>query len=279
MSRPTASRKDWIARSQFHDLSEAEIFQKLYQESEKIAQTGRQPIVILDLDSTLYEVQPRTHRILREWAEGPESAPYPDWSQRLRELDAAQVGYSLRDTLFELGADEATARELHRSLRKFWEQRFFSNHYLSFDQPYAGAVDFTRVLERQGVMIVYLTGRDNPQMGEATRRRLEEDGFAWGGPHATLILKEQRAIEDLLHKKRAAERIRSMGSVVASFENEPRNLVALQEVFPSAMHVFVDTAASDRPAPIGTGLYRIRGYSQHHGRIGKAGEGSIGSGS
>jgi hypothetical protein len=49
--------------------------------------------------------------------------------------------------------------------------------------------------------------------------------------------------------------------VVASFENEPANLLAMQEVLPDAMHVFMATVCSDRPALPGRDLYRIRSFA------------------
>jgi hypothetical protein len=38
------------------------------------------------------------------------------------------------------------------------------------------------------------------------------------------------------------------------------NLVALYELFPDAMHVFVDTVMSDRGAKAINGLYRVKGF-------------------
>jgi len=49
----------------------------------------------------------------------------------------------------------------------------------------------------------------------------------------------------MLSQVAAADYIRRHGTLVASFENEPPNVVALSKVFPDAMHVFVDTVCSD----------------------------------
>ena len=40
----------------------------------KLGRREAHPLVLLDLDSTLYEVGPRTYQILREWVETSESA-------------------------------------------------------------------------------------------------------------------------------------------------------------------------------------------------------------
>ena len=109
-------------------------------------------------------------------------------------------------------------------------------------------------------LIVYLTGRDEPGMGDGTRAMLLRDGFPWETERTHLLLKPAYGLPDLEHKINAAQFIRAHGELVASFENEPPNLVAIYEQFPDAMHVFVETVCSDHAAPAGRGLYRIRGF-------------------
>ena len=135
------------------------------------------------------------------------------------------------------------------AVKKFWSQRFFASQYLKYDRPYPGAAEFTRKLHALGAEIVYLTGRDEPGMGDGTRSVLLRDGFPWEVERTHLLMKKAAPLSDLEHKKEAAHYIRKHGQLVASFENEPPNLVALSELFPEAMHVFVDTICSDHPAP------------------------------
>ena len=136
----------------------------------------------------------------------------------------------------------------------------FSSRYLAYDRPYPGAVAFVRGLYDLGAEIAYLTGRDEPGMGEGTRSVLLRDGFPWAVERTHLLMKEAAHLPDLDHKKEAAHYIRRHGTLIASFENEPPNLVALRDLFPDAMHVFVDTVCSDHPAPAADGLYLIRGF-------------------
>ena len=46
----------------------------------------------------------------------------------------------------------------------------------------------------------------------------------------------------------------------ACFDNEPSQILALQRAVPDAMHVFVDTMASEADAPSGMNLYYWAGF-------------------
>lgn len=262
---PSASRV-WKSACQFHDLSQKQVLEEVairvgqVRKSAKDPSQKSHPLILLDLDSTLYEVGPRTYQILREWVASEESSPYPKLKRALAVLALEQVGYSIKNTLATLGlslSDPEVERALP-GLRNFWSARFFTSDYLKFDRAYPGAAEFSRRLHSLGAELIYLTGRDEPGMGEGTRANLIRDGFPWKETH--LLLKSQAHLSDLTHKTEAARSIAQWGTLVASFENEPLNLVALYGVFPDAMHVFVDTVCSDREAMPCQGLYRIQGF-------------------
>lgn len=251
-------REEWVGASHFHDLAEEEVLALV----KTRARAVQRPVVLLDLDSTLYEVGPRTWQILKEWLDTPGSQVFGEVRVALQNMRLDQVGYSLRDTFRNLGIDEGL-ESAHRALevmKPFWAKRFFSSQYLSFDRPYPGAARFVQELYAMGLEIIYLTGRDEPNMGDGTRANLVRDEFPWGEPRTHLLMKDRFESPDLDHKLGAAQYVRQQGTLVASFENEPANLVALHQAFPDAMHVFVETVFSDHGAPQGNGLYRIRGF-------------------
>jgi phosphoglycolate phosphatase-like HAD superfamily hydrolase len=224
-------------------------------------------VVLLDLDSTLYEVGPRTHRIIMEWVDGA-SSHFTDVASVLKNLKLHQVGYSIRDIFQALGIFESEqsahpdVQAAFAELKDFWAKRFFTTAYLGYDRAYPQAAEFVRDLHEKGAEIVYLTGRDEPFMGDGTRANLLRDGFPWELPRTHLLMKPSPTDPDLDHKKNAANYIRNNGELIASFENEPANLVALYDLFPQAMHVFVDTVCSDHEAPGREGLYRIKGFEK-----------------
>ncbi len=251
-------RQNWISACQFHILDEMEVLREV---SIRAAQSNH-PVVLLDLDSTLYEVAPRNHQILHEWAISKESALYPNARDALFNLDPDRIGYSVRDTFLNLNLrlDDQQNQEALRSASDFWFQKFFTSDYLRFDRPYKGAAEFVRRLHELSVEIVYLTGRDEPNMGDGTRSNLIRDQFPWGTANIHLLMKPSFHQPDLEHKLSTAEFVESRGNLIASFENEPPNLVALSQRFPEAMHIFVDTVCSDHPTAPCTGIYRIRGF-------------------
>lgn len=250
---------EWIRASHFHPLNEREVLARVLE----LARQTTRPTVLFDLDSTLYEVGPRTFQILKEWCETPAAARCAPLQGALRGLRLDQVGYSLVDTLTGLGlsTEDHEIVALLPELKAYWSERFFSSAYLKWDRAYPGAARFAHELYAMGLTVVYLTGRDEPRMGDGTRDNLVRDGFPWG-ERTELLLKSHFEKPDLEHKRDAAASVRRHGNLVASFENEPVNLVALAELFPDAMHVFVETVYSDHVAPLGRELYRIRGFGR-----------------
>lgn len=263
-------RQDWVSACGFHEMDEAGVLAEVARRVRDLkakAGESRQahPLVLLDLDSTLYEVGPRTHQILKEWTRTESARRFPRICAALLSAEPWHVGYSVRDTLTAVGVamDSAEAESAQAEIKEFWAARFFQSEYLRYDHAYPGAAAFTRKLHELGAEIVYLTGRDEPGMGDGTRANLLRDGFPWEVERTHLLLKRAAHLPDLDHKKDAAHYIRDHGTLVASFENEPPNIVALYEIFPDAMHVFVDTVCSDHPALACAGLYRIQGFSSH----------------
>lgn len=255
-------RREWIESCEFHPLTNVEVLRQVHAWIERDLEEKRQPVLLLDLDSTLYHVESRSHQIVREWLADPESQDHPVIRERVAALKPEHLGYSLLDTFGKLGLsvlDPLVETALH-SVQKFWGRRFFTNEYLKHDLAYPGASEFVQKAHASGAEIVYLTGRDEPGMGEGTRARLRADGFPFDLPRTRLLMKKSFELDDLEHKSAAADTIRELGNLVASFENEAPNLIALSDLFPAAMHVFVDTVMSPNPALPKSGLYRITGF-------------------
>ncbi|RYZ70728.1 MAG: HAD family hydrolase [Proteobacteria bacterium] len=262
MNNPSTqfSRKSWIDACEFHALDNRQVLDRVIESAHQLAQ-GR-AAVLLDLDSTLYEVGPRTGHILKEWLASPESREFPEVREAVEKLKPEQVGYSLEDTfvVLALEAGSGKAQAALQSMKKFWFARFFTNEYLDHDIAYPGAAEFVQELYKTGIDLIYLTGRDEPGMGIGTRKRLIQDLFPWEQPRTHLLLKKNFELDDLEHKSAAADYVRGVGTLVASFENEPPNLIALSDLFEESMHVFVDTVYSERVARPKRGLYRITDY-------------------
>jgi hypothetical protein len=246
-------RKDWISNSQFHPHSSKEVLQEVIGRTQKLLDEKKLPVIIFDLDSTLFHVSPRSFEILREWAQSTAVSILPD-------LAVEDMGYSIEDVWVKRGLsiESGDAFKHLKEAKSYWRQRFFSNDYIHHDLPHEGAVDFVNKLYTMGAKIVYLTGRDVPLMAFGTVDHLRRCGFPVEVERTRLILKPKRHIDDLVFKAGVCESAKEWGEVVASFENEPKNLVAMQEALgPKVMHIFFESVSSDHAAPAAKDVFRI----------------------
>lgn len=249
-------RQAWIEACAFAPHTPSDILSRIIEKVRETTAQSEKAYVLVDIDSTLYEVAPRTAQILLE------ASRELDLELNVREKLAGVTspGYSLEDTWRLLGwsLQDSELNRVREQLHAFWHARFFSNGYLDYDLPYVGMKQFAWELQEAGAEIVYLTGRDEPGMREGTLRCLKRDGFPIEGTQ--LRMKSSRQGDDVIHKVGVALSLAQTGTVVASLENEPRNFAALAQALPEAIHVFVDTVCSKTPAPAVQGGYRLHGF-------------------
>jgi hypothetical protein len=195
------------------------------------------PVVVFDLDGTLFDNRPRTRAILSELAEVWRTR-YPEAGARLLRLPEIEMAYLLTDTLNRLGLTDA---ERVAEAQVFWRDRFFADEHLQHDVPLAGAVEFAKDCYEAGAILVYLTGRDLPLMGIGSFRSLRDHGFPIGVPGTELVLKPDAAMADEAFKRLEAPKLARVGSIVASFDNEPGNCNTILAQNPHCQSILVDT--------------------------------------
>lgn len=210
------------------------------------------PVVIFDLDGTLYDNRPRTLRIVHAFAA---SLPheFAHDAAILRGLTTRQFAYRLDDTLRPLGVSEptiaaATAR---------WRERFFTDTACADDVPHRGAVPFVRACYDRGATVVYLTGRDIPGMLLGTVRALRDDGFPIGVPRVSVVLKPTFDEPDTDFKVSVLPAMAELGRVIATFENEPGNANLFHRTWPDSHAVLVDTQFAPGAPPLDPGCIRV----------------------
>ena len=195
------------------------------------------PVVVLDLDGTLMDNRPRSVKILRDLGERWR-ARYKDAAAALLAATSESLAYLLNDSLRRMKiVDPTLVAEAH----EYWRQRFFADEDLRHDVAVAGAVNFVRACHVRGATIVYLTGRDLPQMGLGTFASLRTLGFPLGVAGVEIILKPDAQMADEAFKRMVAPTLARVGEVVASFDNEPANCNLFKEAFPEADIVLLDT--------------------------------------
>lgn len=198
------------------------------------------PIVVFDLDSTLFLARSRNLRILQDFAEY--GGRYPDLPEFAAGLTVADLGYMVDHPLSERGM---LTPELQADLRAFWAERFFTDDYCEHDVPTPGAPEFARACHEAGALVYYLTGRHVGGMAVGTTKALVQQGFPLFRGRTVLHLKPTFDMPDGDFKKQAVSDISSYsGEVIATFENEPGHAATLRRAFPAAMHFLLDTVCS-----------------------------------
>jgi hypothetical protein len=208
------------------------------------------PVVVFDLDGTLFDNRPRTAAILRELAETWKGV-HDEAAARLLRARPEQMAYLLTDTLGRLGVTET---DRVAEAQQFWKDRFFADDHLRYDVPLPGSVDFAKACYAAGAILVYLTGRDLPLMGIGSFRSLRDHGFPIGVPGTELVLKPDAAMPDEAFKRLEAPKLARVGSIVASFDNEPANCNTILAQNPGCMSILVDTQHLPGAPPLDPGV-------------------------
>jgi hypothetical protein len=267
-SQSAKSCHPWIDGAPFDVLPQPEVLravlEKVREQRDARIRHGGKPVkVVFDLDSTIFDVKPRTLRILKEFALSPEGRAISplmcEWSLN---LTAYKLLYTLEESAHANGAPEPAekAREFFKAAFHFWRKRFFSHAYLTVDHPTPGAVDYANQVVDAGATAVYLTGRDWPGMGQGTRSMLESCGFPVDPRVSELIMKPNFGIDDSEFKDEALRELRINGDAVALFDNEPANFHVFEKNFPEAFLVFFHSNCSTKPAKPVSKLYRIENF-------------------
>jgi phosphoglycolate phosphatase-like HAD superfamily hydrolase len=195
------------------------------------------PVVVFDLDATLFDNRPRTLEILMELREEVE-ADDPDLADALLTLEVDRIHYLLTDTLRGCGVYRA---DLVKQISTFWHDRFFTDEYVACDVPMEGAPEYVRACYEAGAVIVYLTGRDIPGMLVGTVAKLRDDGFPIAVAGTELILKPDPNMSDEAFKRTALPTLDRVGDLVAFFDNEPANCNLAKAMFPECSVVLLET--------------------------------------
>lgn len=247
------TRGDWIQACSFRNREDDEVFGAIAE-----ALKTREVRLILDLDSTLFDVKDRWLECLRRLEK---AHPETRIAQAAQFANRSHLGYSLQDFLRNRNVDihDPDVQEEIRLLKPLWRKMFFSNEILVHDLPMPGAVEFVQGAFQAGAKIAYLTGRATHLQHDGSWLALERCGFPVG-PGIQLVTNSQTDRDDLEHKRVAIQKLTEDVGFACSFENEPANIVAMQSVTPHAMHVFFQSECSDTPAQPSHDLYRVTGF-------------------
>jgi hypothetical protein len=267
-SRSMKSEHPWIESAAFESESQAEvlggILARVAEEGRlRVKHGGKQIKVVFDLDSTIFDVKPRSLRILKEFAQTPTARKIsPEICEWALGLTAHRLLYTLGESARANGipGGEPLAKEFVKAAFEFWQPRFFTDHYLTADHPTPGAVDYVNRVVDAGAKAVYLTGRDWPGMGKGTFSMLSQSGFPTDAQYSELIMKPNAGLDDADFKDEALRELRIAGNAVALFDNEPANFQVFERNFPDAWLVFFHSNCSRKEAGPVKRVYRVDSF-------------------
>ena len=213
------------------------------------------PVVVFDLDATLFDNRPRSLAILHDLA--AQLDPHDALAQAIARLRMDHLRYFVSHSLANVGytdADGVARASAH------WADGFFRDEYIRHDVLYPGALEYARGCFEGGANLVYLTGRDLPNMLLGTVERLRESGVPYAVPGTQVVLKPDTRMSDEVFKRQAIPAIARVGEVVAFFDNEPVNCNLAAELVPEATTVWLDTQCVPEPPPLAPGVHRATDF-------------------
>lgn len=210
------------------------------------SQSARSPaVVVFDLDGTLMDNRPRVVAILHELAAAWRTR-HPAAAEACARAQADDIGYGFIANLRRLGVVEPG---LHEEGLAFWKARFFQDPHVKHDVEILGARAYVKACYEAGAVVVYLTGRDLPNMALGSFASLRDLGFPIGVIGTELVVKPTFEMPDAEFKRAVAPGLERLGTVVAAFDNEPANVNLFLEAHPASHGIFLDTQyAPDPPA-------------------------------
>lgn len=206
---------------------------------------------LFDIDSTIMDTSPRNMQILREIGQ-----EWPDLQPAVEEIRPEDIGWNI---FAPLEAHTSLDKESREAIHQFWKERFFTDQYVLCDRPYPGVRELLSWLRGRGLRLVYLTGRDQPNMSVGTR-----DSFARHdlplGEDTRFIFKPTFEEADLPFKRRVCDQLAREERIVLAVENEPGNANLMNRYFPGALVALIDTVTSPNPATPDPEVLRFSRY-------------------
>lgn len=223
-------------------------------------QTQKKSLVVFDLDSTLFDVSPRSQQILNEFAQHKQfKIQFPQECDLIQKVELSPKDWGYDRAFKEIGLD-ISINDFTASLHQFWRSCFFSNDYCKYDVPYEGAVQFVSEVAFRGADITYLTGRDVHRMGLGTEEVLKMHNFPLDEKKYKLALKPHKDHNDAHFKKEWFEKIPIDDyQNIWFFENEPVNLHLIDQHFQHIESIFFDSTHCGLKEPL-PHLQKIENY-------------------
>lgn len=204
--------------------------------------SGPQGLLVFDLDSTVFDNRPRQALIVREYGA----------AKGIKALTQCQPwhftsGWDLRGAARSCGIAEPEVERMYPDLKAFWQQRFFTSEYAAHDIEIVGAPRYLHSLDHVKARVIYVTGR-HEAMRAGTEACLKRCGMPMpsAGGHVQLLMKPHLPDSDDAYKRETHAHLKTMGTVLAAFDNEPMHINDYAVHFEQAIPVHLATDHSGR---------------------------------
>ena len=234
---------------------------------------GITPIAVFDLDETLILTHGRKTLAIREVLPSLQ-ARFPEEIARsfptLSPSDLLKLpnAYDLEALFASFGIHN---REFTTSVMKAMLPVYLSSKFMDFDSEVPCATSFVRELMRAGAYPIFVSSRYQSTQGVATQENLLQLRFVDAEIGYSLILRDD-GVSSIDFKRAAFKAIHDIKSINGQpastalvFENEPENLNAMSDAFPTADAFFIKGAFlkdESLHAPAKGHLTRIRDYCE-----------------
>lgn len=237
-------------------LSLGNFWATVSQQSQEVLGAGDTPFLIIDLDGTLVDYTLRTYQIFQK---ALQELDLPDKIKKIvNDIKPEDYDYFPKTNFIKLGIKD---KSIIDKLTDFWTDHYFTNQYLHYDRQIPGAYDFITCVLSLDINVVYLTGRDDENMGEGTRTWLEKNGFLDNhNSRCRLMMKMDLTIENFESKARNGEKIGKLGQPVLIVDNEPIELETMCGRFPEATPVLVEMPNSGKPATLPPNTLKVENF-------------------
>lgn len=199
---------------------------------------GKRPVIITDLDDTLFDTRHRRLEVLTDFLNQREiQSAYPDEVIALKPMMAVS---RMTDSLTKIAKNAGVENEQFLDkLGNFSKSHFMSNDYLSRDTATAGAANYMESAFKSGAVIVYLTARPG-HMRPGTLNALRENGFPTPDKKKVYLFTNDSRQNTVIYKDEVLKKVNGFGTVIGGFENEPPNINLFKSRYPDGIMIFVN---------------------------------------
>jgi hypothetical protein len=198
------------------------------------------PVLIIDLDGTLFDNYPRQLAIFRQL-----QLKYPQIQNMIPEenLFLEPQPYSILSIIQShlTENDYPQSKTLMQKLTHEFYHLFLSNQYLAQDVSFRGAAAILHAITKMGIHIWYLTGRSQRNMKFGTLNSIKVAGFPLPARNSTvsLIMKPRKNMHDDEFRRIVFNSvpIDRRNSILGYVDNEAELCRIALEFFPSALIV------------------------------------------